>query len=88
MTKPAAPQREVEDTGSALLEVMLTRANLQCPWKRVKANKGAAGMDGLDIAQTTDYLKVQGPEIRQQLLQGRYCPSPVRRVAIAKPDGG
>ena len=82
------PQREVKDTGSALLEAMLTRANLQRAWKRVKANKGAAGMDGLDIAQTADYLKAQWPEIRQQLLQGRYRPSPVRRVTIAKPEGG
>jgi len=82
------PQREVKDTGSALLEAMLTRANLQRAWKRVKANKGAAGSDGLDIAQTADYLKVRWPEIRRQLLQGRYRPSPVRRVTIAKPDGG
>ena len=65
------PQREVKDTGSALLEAMLTRANLQRAWKRVKANKGAAGMDGLDISQTADYLKAQGPEIRHHLLQGR-----------------
>jgi len=82
------PQREVKDIGSALLEAMLTRANLQRAWKRVKANKGAAGIDGLDIAQTADYLKVQWPKIRQQLLQGSYRPGPVRRVTIAKPEGG
>jgi RNA-directed DNA polymerase len=82
------PQCEIEDTGSALLEAMLTRANLQQAWKRVKANKGAAGVDGMDIAQTAAFLKTEWPVIRQQLLQGNYRPRPVRRVMIAKPDGG
>ena len=82
------PQSEIKDTGSALLETVLTRANLQQAWKRVKANKGTAGIDGLDIPQTAEYLRTYWPDIRQQLLQGRYRPSPVRRVAIPKPDGG
>ncbi len=82
------PQSEVKDTGSALLDRMLTRGNLQQAWKRVKANKGAAGIDGLDIEQTATYLSAEWPSIRRQLLQGRYRPSPVRRVTIAKPDGG
>ena len=82
------PQREIEDTGSALLEAMLTRANLQQAWKRVKANKGAAGVDGMDIAQTAERLKTEWPAIRGQLLQGNYRPRAVRRVMIAKPDGG
>ncbi|MFI0374719.1 MAG: group II intron reverse transcriptase/maturase [Candidatus Thiodiazotropha sp.] len=82
------PQWENEDTGSALLEAMLTRGNLQQAWKRVKSNKGAAGVDGLDIQQTAERLKSEWPTIRQQLLQGRYRPSPVRRVTIPKPNGG
>ena len=82
------PQWEIEDTGSALLEAMLTRANLQQAWKRVKANKGAAGVDGMEIAETAEFLKTEWPAIRQQLLQGNYRPRPVRRVTIAKPDGG
>lgn len=82
------PQPEVQDTGTALLEAVLTRGNLQQAWKRVKANQGAAGIDGLDIAQTGEYLKTHWLEIRQQLLQGKYRPSPVRRVTIPKPDGG
>jgi group II intron reverse transcriptase/maturase len=65
----------------------LARENMQRAWKRVKANKGAAGVDGLDIAQTGQHLKHAWPAIREQLLAGTYRPMPVRRVAIPKPDG-
>ena len=89
------PPREHPDTGSAtqstgpggLLAAMLTRQNLQLAWRRVKANKGAAGVDGLDIEQTARKLQTSWPTIRQALLQGRYRPSPVRKVMIPKPDG-
>ncbi len=70
-----------------LLEAALTRENLQAAWKRVKANKGAAGVDGLDIEHTQRLLQTKWPQIRQELLAGRYRPSPVRRVMIPKPDG-
>jgi len=70
-----------------LLEAALTRQNLQAAWKRVKANKGAAGVDGLDIEQTARRLQTTWPEIRQALLAGHYRPSPVRKVMIPKPDG-
>jgi RNA-directed DNA polymerase len=56
--------------------------------KRVKANKGAAGIDAMDIDQTVEYLKHHWPRIRAGLLAGTYRPSPVRRVAIPKPGGG
>ncbi len=82
------PRHETEDTGSALLQAALTRENLQRAWKRVKANKGAAGVDGLDIDQTGQQLRAQWPLIREQLRQGTYRPNPVRRVTIPKPDGG
>jgi RNA-directed DNA polymerase len=61
---------------------------MQQALKRVKANKGAAGVDGLDIAQTIEHLRTHWSQIRQQLLQGNYRPSPVRRVTIPKPEGG
>jgi RNA-directed DNA polymerase len=60
---------------------------MQRAWKRVKANKGAAGVDGMDIAQTGRYLVTALPTIRAQLMAGTYRPSPVRRVGIPKPDG-
>ena len=89
------PSREHQGTGSAmqevgagtLLEAVLTRENLQAAWKRVKANKGAAGVDGLDIEHTQRLLQTKWPQIRQELLAGKYRPSPVRRVMIPKPDG-
>ena len=60
---------------------------MQRAWKRVKANKGTAGIDGLDIAETKDHLKTAWPDIRRRLMVGTYRPQPVRRVGIPKPDG-
>ncbi|WP_412769379.1 group II intron reverse transcriptase/maturase [Ralstonia pseudosolanacearum] len=82
------PRHESESTGSALLAAALTRENLKRAFKRVRANKGAAGVDGLDIDQTAYHLATAWPGIREQLLKGTYRPSPVRRVMIPKPDGG
>ncbi|MEX5747524.1 group II intron reverse transcriptase/maturase [Massilia sp. X63] len=81
------PRQELEGTGRDLLTQALARENMQRAWKRVKANKGAAGVDGLDIAQTGQHLKHAWPLIRQQLVNGTYRPMPVRRVGIPKPDG-
>jgi RNA-directed DNA polymerase len=89
------PPREHPGTGSArlkagtggLLEAALERENLQAAWRRVKANRGAAGVDGLDIEHTAQVLRTRWPQIRQSLLAGTYRPSPVRKVMIPKPDG-
>ena len=84
----ARPTRhDTENTGQDLLMQALARENMQRAWKRVKANKGAAGVDGMDIAQTGRYLVTALPTIREQLMAGTYRPSPVRRVGIPKPDG-
>lgn len=71
-----------------LLRAALRRENLLQAFKRVRANKGAAGVDGRDIDETSRYLAEAWPGIREQLLAGTYRPSPVRRVTIPKPDGG
>jgi RNA-directed DNA polymerase len=76
-----------EDAGRDLLLQALAKENMQSAWKRVKANKGAAGVDGMDIAQTQRHLATAWPNIRDQLMAGTYRPSPVRRVGIPKPDG-
>ncbi len=70
-----------------LLRQALTKQNLQTAWKRVKANKGAPGVDGLDIEATAQMLRQRWPDIRGQLLAGCYRPAPVRKVMIPKPDG-
>ena len=85
------PRDEPNDTGNphaALLHAAFTRENLQRALKPVRANKGAAGVDGLDIDQTAKHLITAWPAMREQLLAGTYRPSPVRRVTIPKPDGG
>jgi RNA-directed DNA polymerase len=74
--------------GPGLLEVALARENLLRAWARVRANKGAAGADGLDIDQTAARLRTAWPHIREQVLAGTYRPMPVRRVTIPKPGGG
>jgi group II intron reverse transcriptase/maturase len=81
------PRQAAEGAERDLLVQALARENLQCAWKRVKANKGAAGVDGLDIVRTGEHLKHAWPSIRQQLLEGTYRPQPVRRVGIPRPDG-
>ena len=82
------PRHVSGNTGSALLLAALTRENLQRAMRRVRANKGAAGVDGLDIDQTAEHLRTAWPAIREHLLSGMYRPCPVRRVTIPKPDGG
>ncbi|EPX1287314.1 hypothetical protein ACWWT1_000160 [Escherichia coli] len=67
---------------------MCEPVNLRQALKRVKANKGAAGVDGMRVSELPDYLRHHWPELKAQLLSGRYRPSPVRRVSIPKPGGG
>ena len=82
-------RRESEGLGrDSLLTQALARANLVLAWKRVKANRGSAGVDGLTIDATAEYLKTHWPRIREELQMGRYRPQPVRRVQIPKSGGG
>ena len=71
-----------------LMEEVCQRENLLEALRRVKANKGSAGIDGMTVGQLSGYLKEHWPTIREQLLNGTYGPQPVRRVEIEKPDGG
>jgi RNA-directed DNA polymerase len=71
-----------------LMEEVCERENLKEALRRVKANKGSAGVDGMTVGGITDYLKQHWPAIRERLLAGTYEPKPVRRVEIPKPDGG
>ena len=73
-----------------LLEKILDRNNLNRAFKRVKANKGAPGIDGRTVGETLTYLKKENHnhELVETIQRGKYRPTPVRRVEIPKPDGG
>lgn len=72
-----------------LLDAVLQRANLQKAWKQVRANKGAAGIDGMTIDEFPAWVKVgHWTVVQQSIRSGDYQPAPVRRVEIDKPDGG
>src|SRR6516164_4613001 len=86
---PAAkrgPQSPAIDV--TLMEEVCERENLETAWQQVRSNQGSPGVDGRTIDATRDYLREHWPTIRDQLLNGTYEPLPVRRVEIAKPDGG
>jgi RNA-directed DNA polymerase len=71
-----------------LMEEVCERENLRQALKRVKANKGSPGIDRMTIDELPEYLKEHWLIIRTELLNGTYKPQPVKRVEIAKPDGG
>ena len=71
-----------------LMEEVLRRENLFAALKRVKANKGAPGVDGMSVEELPSYLREAWPVIREQLLSETYVPSPVREVHLPKPGGG
>jgi RNA-directed DNA polymerase len=85
---PTANDPESPASTNRLMEAVCERENLKEALRRVKANKGSAGVDGMTVGGITDYLKQHWPAIREQLLSGTYEPKPVRRVEIPKPDGG
>ena len=70
-----------------MIEQILEPENLAQAWKRVKANKGAPGIDGMTIATFPAFVREHWTRIAQDLMEGIYHPAPVRRVWIAKPDG-
>lgn len=72
----------------SLMEAVCERENLKKALRRVKANHGSPGIDGMTVDQLSDYLRTHWPKHRDELRQGTYTPSPVRRVEIPKPEGG
>ena len=70
------------------MDTVCERGNLKLAYQRVVENKGAAGVDGIGVAEFKDHLKQHWPTIKVKLLAGEYMPLPVRRVDIPKPQGG
>ena len=77
-----------DEANQDLFDAVLDSDNLSRAWKRVKANKGAPGIDGMTIADFPAYAREHWPAVREQIIQGRYVPQPVRRVELRKPGGG
>jgi RNA-directed DNA polymerase len=86
-THRALNQDEATPT-QELLQAVLASDNLARAWKRVKANKGAPGIDGVTIEDFPAHAREHWPALRAQIEGGRYRPQAVRRVEIPKPGGG
>jgi RNA-directed DNA polymerase len=70
------------------MEQVADRANLNAAWRRVRANGGAPGIDGITIEAFPEHVRPRMEALRQQLLDGSYRPSALRRVTMPKPNGG
>ena len=84
--RPETGETEVREP--KLLEKILFRDNMNRAYKRVKANKGAPGVDGMTVEEALPWLKEHGKELTESIRSGKYKPQPVRRKEIPKPDGG
>jgi len=84
----AAPADERPATAERRMERVVETQNAREALRRVQANRGAPGVDGMTVRQLAGYLRKQWPTIREQLLSGTYRPQPVKRVEIPKPGGG
>ena len=80
--------KERDSAEPDILGKILNKDNLNRAYKRVKANKGAPGVDGMTIEEAFLWLKEHSHELTERIRKGHYTPSPVRRVEIPKPDGG
>jgi RNA-directed DNA polymerase len=72
----------------SVMQEVLSAENLRVALKQVQGNKGSPGIDGMTVEELPAYLQTHWCQIKEQLLQGRYRPQPVKRVEIPKPDGG
>ena len=81
-------KEETAGRSQKLLEAILYRDNLNRAYKRVKANKGAPGVDGMTVEEARPWLKEHGKEMSEAIRSGKYKPTAVRRKEIPKPDGG
>ena len=71
-----------------LMEKILSNDNLNQAYKKVKSNKGAGGVDGMNVDELLSFLRDNGTQLKQQLMDGKYKPNPVRRVEIPKETKG
>jgi RNA-directed DNA polymerase len=84
----AVASKKSEPITTQLMEEVVRRENLQRALKRVRANKGSPGVDGMTVEELGGYLREQWPRMREELLGGDYQPQPVKEALIPKPGGG
>jgi group II intron reverse transcriptase/maturase len=84
---PETDSTNATESKKDLLEAIVSRDNLNEAFKRVKANKGSHGIDGMGVDELLQYLRENGETIKQSILDGTYRPNPVRRVEIPKENG-
>ena len=70
------------------MEKVVSRPNLQAALRRVRKNKGSPGIDGMTVDELSDHLRQNWPQLREQLLCGRYQPAMVKQHLIPKSGGG
>lgn len=70
-----------------LIDVIITKENLNRAYKKVVENKGASGIDGVTVEELGDYIKLNKEEIVNSIRNKTYFPKPVRRVYIPKSNG-
>src|SRR6267378_1212552 len=89
-TEVPRARREPENPAGnqRVMEEVCERENRRAALKRVRANQGSPGIDGMTVDELPEYLEQHWPAMREQLLSGTYEPKPVLRVEIDKPDGG
>jgi len=87
-TQSPAARLESRTLAQSLMEAVVEPRNMRLALKRVKANKGSGGVDGMSVDELSAYLVEHWPDIRARLLDGSYFPQAVRRVEIPKPDRG
>ena len=80
--------KERDSAEPDILSKILDKDNLNRAYKRVKANKGAPGVDGMTMDEAKTWLKENHYDLVDRIRRGKYTPSPVRRTEIPKPDGG
>jgi RNA-directed DNA polymerase len=88
MQVPVATQKDQTLETMNLMEHLCSDENLDKAYKRVYANKGAPGVDNMTVYQLKDWLTQQREMLKEQLMNGKYKPKPVRKVEIPKPNGG
>src|SRR6476469_679511 len=71
-----------------MLEAILDRRNVERALKQVMSNKGACGVDGMQVDEIRHTLNTQWQTLRASIMEGSYQPQPVRKVEIPKPQGG